>query len=220
MTEISNNVIGDRSLAAWEIVSVVSSVLITEWVVLSLAQGNKLVAVIPLVTAFSFMFLSHRLHGETLRDLGIRVDNLACALLWLAIPTILVVAVFVIAGWYAGGLRLDTLWSRPRYLLLPVWAFAQQYVTQGFINRRAQILFGRGWQSVLLVASIFALLHMPNLGLMGLTFVGGLVWAAAYQLTPNLLALALSHALTAMILATSLPSGWVRSLRIGLKYFL
>ena len=117
-------------------------------------------------------------------------------------------------------MKEELLWSRPRYLLLPLWALAQQYIAQGFINRRAQAVFGQGWKSILLTASIFALLHMPNLNLVWLTFVGGVVWAAIYQRKPNLFALALSHTLTSMILARVLPNIWVNSMRVGLKYFL
>ena len=216
----SDKVIGEEALAAWEIVSVTLSFLITEWVAFSWAANSKPIAAIPVAAAFGFMFASHRLHGETLRDLGVRLDNFACAIWVLAAPTIGAVVIFLLVGWLVDGSRLDTLLARPRYLLLPIWAFAQQYVTQGFINRRAQIVFGRGWRSVLLVASIFALLHMPNMHLVWLTFLGSAVWAAANQITPNLFALALSHTVTAMVLAKSLPSSWLNSLRVGLKYFL
>ena len=215
---VSEKVVGERSLAAWEIVSVVLSFLITEWIVLAL--GGKLLAAVPVAAAFGYILVSHRLRRETLRDLGIRADNFVRTLGLLAVPTIAAAACFLLIGWSAGGWHLDLLWSRPRYLLLPVWALAQQYVAQGFINRRAQIIFGRGWKSVLVTASLFALLHMPNLNLVWLTFVGGIVWAATYQLSPNLFALAISHTLTSMILANALPNIWVNSMRVGLKYFL
>ena len=219
MNEVaSEKVFGERSLAGWEIVSVVISFLITEWIVLAL--GGKILAAIPLAAAFGYMFVSHRLRGETPRDLGIRMDNFGQTMGLLAVPTIVAVGCFLFIGWSAGGWRLDLLWSRPRYLLLPVWAFAQHYVTQGFINRRAQIVFGRGWKSVLVTASVFALLHMPNLNLVWLTLIGGIIWAATYQLSPNLFALAISHTLTSMILARVLPNVWVNSMRVGLKYFL
>lgn len=215
---VAEKVVGERSLAAWEIVSVVLSFLITEWIVLAL--GGKFLAAIPVAAAFGYIIVSHRLRGETLRDLGIRMDNFVRALGLLAVPTIVALACFLMIGWSAGSWRLELLWSRPRYLLLPVWALAQQYVTQGFINRRAQIVLGRGWKSVLVTASLFALLHMPNLNLVWLTFVGGIVWAATYQLSPNLFALAISHTVTSMILARALPNIWVNSMRVGLKYFL
>ena len=215
---LAEKIVGDRSLAAWEIISVVISFLITEWIVLAL--GGKLLASIPLIAAFGYIVVSHRVRGETLRDLGFRMDNFLPALWLLVIPTVLALACFLFVGWSEGGWRLDLLWSRPRYLLLPVWALAQQYVAQGFINRRAQTVLGKGWKSVLVTASIFALLHMPNLNLVWLTFVGGIVWAAVFQLRPNLFALAISHTVTSMILARVLPNIWVNSMRVGLKYFL
>jgi membrane protease YdiL (CAAX protease family) len=217
-TTVTAKALGERSLAAWEIASVFISFLITEWIVLAL--GGKVLAAIPLIAAFGYILVSHRLRGETLRDLGFRMDNFLPALLLLAIPTILALVCFLVIGWSAGGWRLGLLWSRPRYLLLPVWALAQQYVTQGFINRRAQTVLGKGWKSILVTAAIFALLHMAKLNLVWLTLVGGIVWAAVYQLKPNLFALAISHTLTSMILARALPNIWVNSMRVGLKYFL
>jgi hypothetical protein len=218
--EISDKVIGERSLAAWEIASVSLSFLISEWVAFSWAGNSKLIAAVPVAAAFGFMLASHRLHGETIRDVGLRFDNFARASWLLTPPTVAAIAVFLLVGWLANGWQLEKLLARPRYLLLPVWALAQQYVTQGFINRRAQIVFGKGWRSVVVVASIFALLHMPNLNLVALTFIGAAVWATVYQITPNLFALALSHTIAAMVLAKSLPSAWLNGLRVGLKYFL
>jgi len=58
------------------------------------------------------------------------------------------------------------------------WGLAQQYVLQGFINRRAQSVLGKGWLSVLLVAAVFSALHLPNVWLVVVTLTGGVIWAA------------------------------------------
>src|SRR5712692_4264186 len=220
MNETSTNrLIRDGSIAAWEIVSVTVSLLIAEWAAFTILGQAKLVVAIPVALAFALMFLSHRLRSETIRDLGVRLDNFGKATLWVAVPTIVAAILIVVVGWIRGSLRFDLIGSRPRYLLLPLWAFAQQYVLQGFINRRAQFVFGKGWKSVLMVALLFALLHLPNTNLALLTLLGGALWAAIYQRSPNLFALALSQSVLSLLLSLSLPASWLNSLRVGLKYF-
>jgi len=90
---------------------------------------------------------------------------------------------------------------------------------QGYLNRRAQIVLGKGWKSVLLLGLLFAVVHLPNPLLFALTFLGGVIWATIYQRQPNLFALALSHAIASITVAISLPSDWTNSLRVGFKYF-
>ena len=212
-----------RKLAAWEIIFVVVCVLIAEWAILPLFGRKLLIGLIPIALAFAFMFISHRKYHETARELGWRVDSFWQAFGLLLPPMLAVSTLLIIVGWFVGGLsggRLRTgwpfLWT---FMMLFVWGLMQQYALQAFINRRAQLIWGRGVRSVLVVASIFGLLHLPNLPLTFATFAIGMLWAAVYQRTPNLFALALSHSLMTLVLLSTIPTSLLHGMRVGFNYY-
>ncbi|HEX8458936.1 MAG TPA: CPBP family intramembrane glutamic endopeptidase [Pyrinomonadaceae bacterium] len=215
---------GSRALAAWEIVSIASSILVAEWAVLALGNRKTLILV-PVACAFALMLYSHRLRGETLRELGWRTDNFLRAARLLLLPMLAGTLVLVLVGWlwFGGSFRVGKQRAGWAISGFPVWGLVwgllQQYALQSFINRRAQVVFGRGAKSILLVAAVFALLHLPNPWLTGATFLGGLIWAAVYQRAPNLYALALSHAFLTWALVSTFPPEALHSLRVGYKFF-
>ena len=216
--EVLSSTASSRRLALWEIASVVTSCLMVEWVVLSFAGRSKLIGGVPVLLAVGFMLYSHLERGETIKDLGFRTDNFLAACRLLILPTALVVLLVVAVGWFSSHSILVAPW-RNRFLLLPLWVLFQQYALNGFINRRAQLALGQGPKSIMLVAIVFSLLHLPNPLLAVLTFVGGLIWATVYQRQPNLFALALSHALSSLTLALTVSPKLLDSLRVGFKYF-
>jgi membrane protease YdiL (CAAX protease family) len=198
----------ERALAAWEIVAAGTSALVAEWAVYALAGGGALALAFPLATAAAFMLLSHRARGETAREIGWRTDNLREAARLLLPPMSAVALLLVGFGWYAGTPALSLLWG-------PL----QQYALQGFINRRAQVVFGRGWASVLLTGLLFALFHLPNPWLTLATFAAGVLWAWVYQRAPNLFAVGASHGLLTWVLISSVPPAALHNLRVGFKFF-
>jgi membrane protease YdiL (CAAX protease family) len=215
----SDPTVSARTLAIAEIISVALSCLIAEWVFLSFLGQDRWLVIIPLLLAVSFMVLSHKAYKESLQDLGFRSDNFLSALRLLVVPTLIAVAIIFLVGWYLTGPPSLPRVLRPRLLLGPAWALFQQYALQGYINRRAQTALGKGRGSILLVASVFALLHLPNPLLAVLTVFGGLIWAAIYQREANLFALAASHTVTSISLAMALPLNVINGLRVGFKYF-
>lgn len=217
--EITDGRSGDGVLAAWEILSVTTSFLIASWLILPFVGNDKVIWAIPIILAFALMLVSHRLRKESAREVGWRMDNFFAALRLLVLPLIGAFVLIIVMGWLMGSLRIEWSQLRPRFLLLPAWGFAQQYVMQGFINRRAQLIWGRGWRSILLVGLIFALLHLPNLWLSFVTFAGGAILAYIYQRVPNLPALALAHGLTSLFLVSTLQPTALHNMRVGFKYF-
>jgi membrane protease YdiL (CAAX protease family) len=214
----------DRSLAGWEIASVVSSILIAEWMAATAAGFAKAIIAVPVALAILIVFLSHRLRSESMRDIGFRFDNFFKALSLLAAPLVVTALLCLLIGWRLGTPTNFLRWHPNRYLVLQFavgfsWALVQQYVLQGFVNRRAMIVAGRGWVSILIVAVVFGLLHLPNIWITAITFVGGLVWAAVYQRVPNLFALAITHSVMTWLIVSTLPPAALHHLRVGLGYF-
>ena len=207
-----------RALALWEIISVVISCLIAEWVVLSFVGRNKLIIAVPTLLALGLMAFSHIERGETRYDIGFRADNFVASCRLLLLPTAAAMLLLVSTGWFLNHSILPG-HAGARHLSLPLWALLQQYALNGFINRRAQLALGKGMKSITLVALVFALLHLPNPLLALVTLIGGTIWAAVYQRQPNLFALALSHTLVSITLALTISPNLFNGLRVGFKYF-
>jgi membrane protease YdiL (CAAX protease family) len=216
--------VSDRALAGWELISVVSSILIAEWMFTTVSGLSKLIIAIPVLLAFTLMIFSHRARNESLRDIGFRFDNFLHAMRLLAWPMLAGGVLCLIVGWRLGGTINLFRWHPNRFILFQLilgfgWGLVQQYALQGFLNRRATMAVGAGWQSALIIALIFGCLHLPNPALTASTFVGGVVWATVYQRAPNLFAVAISHSVMTWLVVSTLPTSLLHHLRVGLKYF-
>ena len=209
----------NKQIAAWEIVSVMMSALIAAWAVHAFAGKGSWVGAIPITLAMTLIIMSQRERGESLQVLGFRLDNFWAATQLLLVPTVLAVVLIFVANWVLDGPGLAFRPFRPRLLSVPLWALFQQFVLQAFVNRRAQIVFGRNLRSVLLVGFVFSVLHLPSPLLVLLGFVGGSFWAYVYQRHPNLFALAISHTIVSVTLSLTMLPRFTYLLRIGFKYF-
>src|SRR5829696_3471164 len=90
------NVDSSRStLALWEIVSVVVSCLIAEWVVLAFVGTNKFVLAIPIALALTLIIFSHRVYNESSHELGFRFDNFLPTAKLLLAPTAIAIALII-----------------------------------------------------------------------------------------------------------------------------
>ncbi len=168
-----------------------------------------------LVVVVLIPFASNFLHGDRLRDLGLRLDNLPDSLREVGIATAIGAGAILAIGVWAGvephfGRRaLNSL------LLYPGWGLVQQYAMQSFTYRRIKEGVRRPGLAAALTAALFAAVHYPNLALAGVTLVGGYVWCRLFDRHPNLFMLALSHGWLAVLLRASWPARWLHSLTIG-----
>lgn len=97
------------------------------------------------------------------------------------------------------------------------WAALQQLWLACFILPHLRTL-GFGAWSLPMAGLLFAALHLPNLELMGLSFIGGCAWAWMAdrygRLTPQIA----SHVALGLVTAALLPPGLLRSLEVGGRY--
>jgi membrane protease YdiL (CAAX protease family) len=210
-----------RVVTIMEIASVVSSVLLIAWIINPLQLPHRWLEIIPGALALLLMFHSHRLHGETPSLLGFTTKYFGRALKLLLGPMLVTSTLLIGIGYWAGSLNFGRrFWLS--LALLPLWGLTQQYILQGFIYRRLRIIWvaPNAAPAILLAALLFALVHAPNLALMSLTLLGGLVWTWVYERAPNLFALGLSHALMSAVAMASLPPWFLQSMSIGYKHLI
>jgi len=99
-----------------------------------------------------------------------------------------------------------------------IWALGQQFALQAVILEESIEKLKEGRKAVLLTAGIFALLHLPNPFLTAVTFVGGVVWCSIYRRYPNIVPLALSHAISSLSLMAALDREITGGMRVGYSY--
>ena len=210
-----------RAIAALEIISVITSVLITAWVLNPLQLNQRWLEAVPGALALALMLYSHWLNGESPQVLGFTGKYFLRAIQLLILPMIVVGALLFFIGLRAHSLNFgERFWLS--LLVVPFWGLTQQYILQGFIYRRLQRIFPtqNSYTVILIAAVLFALVHAPNFPLMFLTLVGGIVWTWVYERAPNLFVLGLSHGIMSAVAMCSLPPWFLQSMSIGYKHLI
>ncbi|HKX30884.1 MAG TPA: CPBP family intramembrane glutamic endopeptidase [Blastocatellia bacterium] len=219
-----------RTVTWLEIASVIVSILITTWAIVPFQLPQKWLASIPGLLALGLIINSHRVRGESRRDLGFTTRHFTAALRLLLWPTLIACATLILIGALNDSFhRTNRFWSTLIYL--PFWGTLQQYVLQGFVYRRVRSLLvdeslppqkirQQIEMSVIVTSLIFGFVHLPNLTLSLLTFLGGLTWSWVYERAPNLFVLGLSHAMMSFLLMSSSPPWLLDSMSVGYKHFL
>lgn len=126
-----------------------------------------------------------------------------------------------VAGTFAAGAMAGTIHDRRdflgTFLWLVVWGGAQQWVLQTTVLRDCQRATNRH-AGIGIAALLFGLLHMPNVFLTVMTTIGALIWCAIYDRYPNIVPLAVSHALTTIAILYAFDEAITGRLRIGASF--
>jgi len=121
----------------------------------------------------------------------------------------------------AAGAALGTLHDRRDFLgnLAPLilWGGAQQWVLQTVVLREAQRASSRT-AGIFIAALLFGAVHLPNPFLAPVTAVAALFWCRLYDRCPNIIPLALSHALGTLAVLHAFTPEITGRLRIGASY--
>ena len=161
------------------------------------------------------------LQRERLHALGLAPDH-ALYSFWIVAAAILLAMPAVVIAW-----RMDTLHSLPTFGHLSlgtrmsgyvVWSFLQEFVLQVYVLTRLLHLFSRRWIAISTAALLFAVVHMPNPVLAGLTLLWALIacpWFLRYR---NLYALGLAHGILGICVAITVPDAVHHHMRVGLGY--
>lgn len=170
------------------------------------------------VALLAILVYAHRRAGESFRDIGFRWDTFG-ATSRLLVPAVLIGgAVIVTAALVLDEIRLPSSESGAgRVAQFIVLGIAQQYVLVGFFFRRFERVTGSSLAPAI-TALAFALLHLPNVFLTIVTFVGGLVACHVYRRSPNVWANGIAHGLLAALLYYALPRSITGGLRVGIEY--
>jgi membrane protease YdiL (CAAX protease family) len=157
-------------------------------------------------------------HSARTREWGLAWPAFRPALRAAGLVTLPAVALILLAGAWTGTIhdRRDFLGN---LAWLVLWGGAQQWILQTVVLYEARRARTRR-AGVVLAAILFAAVHLPNPLLTALTLAGGLAWCAIYARYPNLVPLALSHALLTLAILYAFDDAITGRLRIGYGYLL
>lgn len=188
---------------------IVATVLVYIWFIEGRGDDRQQFATAIVVGLAIWHDVKHREWGFDWRAFG-RASRLTAG--WTAIS----VAGIFVAGVMAGTIhdRRDFLGT---FLWLVFWGGAQQWVLQTTVLRDCQRATNRP-AGIGLAALLFGLLHMPNVFLTVMTTLGALIWCGIYDRYPNIVPLAVSHALTTIAILYAFDEAITGRLRIGAAF--
>jgi hypothetical protein len=170
---------------------------------------------------WALILVSHVLHRDTLRGLGLARAGFRASAQWVLPWAILLYLPLLLYGFV--NHRLVSLRPTWQSLLLLLgygsWCAFQQYLTQSYFNNRLMLVIRNRHVSSALIGIMFSATHIPNLILMVATLVAGIVFAEVFARYRNIWPLALAQAVGGLLLAAVAPDVLIHHMRVGPGYF-
>lgn len=173
--------------------------------------------VLSVIFGVSLYALTLFVRRDSRKDLGIRFDNIKPSGKECLVAALIGANVFI-AIFFVNNSEF-TPHSFPYYLLnslvFIVSGTVQQFLLQSnIVIRLIQILRNKN-NAIVAAGSIFALLHAPNIPLMVLTFVVGLVCCILFLRHRNIFTLGITHGVMALMVYSLLVPGVIDTFRTG-----
>ncbi len=214
---------GERKSAFRDTVLVLGALLLATWVAPRFPEWTSRSQVALGTLGLGYVLWSARRDGVRLRWVGLRFDNLAVSTSIYGLSSAALLSPILVRAPLPSSLLSEV----PSYYVL---AFFQQFLVTACFWRHFRTLLrlpledvagagGEGFAAAL-GASVFALAHAPNWGLMALVFLGESFWLFLFGRFRNLFALSLAHAGAALVVSHLLvPSWWLPSMNVGLGFW-
>ncbi len=170
------------------------------------------------ISAAAIYILIFAFNGRySLREMGLTRPALAASVRIVSGGLVLAAITPLIASLASGNLG-------PKHLLpwhaawqYALWALVQQFILQSFFYVRLESLLGSR-RALLATAVLFAVAHIPNPVLTGLTLVGGLFFCEMFRRYRNIFPLSLAHAIVGLAIAASFSIQFLHHMRVGIAY--
>jgi membrane protease YdiL (CAAX protease family) len=185
-------------------------ILIYIWLLAPVARGA--VRALPVVLVIGLTVW----HAVRTGEWGFRRDALLPGLVHAVWTTAIGAALLLAAGDILGTLHPRRGVGRDLAFLV-FWGGGQQLALQTVLLHEARRVMSRR-AAIVVAAAVFGAIHLPNPFLAPATFTAALVWCWIYSRHPNILPLALSHAVATVAVLHAFDAEITGRLRIGYAY--
>ena len=185
--------LGDFNRLKKEIVETLIFIfLITIYIFLRKYVAGKVYFILPTIILCTIYFRHlWKTESNFLKEGGIRLDNIFQATKLTTIFLLPIGGIIIFTAYKLGRLYVPGSFF---YLLLlyPIWGISQQFLFQSFFHSRLIRLNLTPW-TILIVAVIYAGVHLPDIKLTAMTFLWGLIASFVFFKHPNIIPLGIAQ---------------------------